>query len=66
MDKRKLMAIVIIVFGMMFTSGTFYLYQVVYVPNLLVGQEDTYLYLGNEAAFKSVQDSLFDNNLEFY
>ena len=57
------MAIIIIVFGMMFTSGTFYLYQVVYVPNLLVAQEDTYLYLGKEATFKSVQDSLFDNNL---
>lgn len=63
MDKRKLIAIIIIVFGMMLTSGTFYFYQVVYVPNLLVDKEDTYLYLGKDATFKSVQDSLFNNNL---
>lgn len=48
---------------MMLTSGTFYFYQVVYVPNLLVDKEDTYLYLGKDATFKSVQDSLFNNNL---
>lgn len=63
MDKRKLIAIIIIVFGMMLTSGTFYFYQVVYVPNLLVDKEDTYLYLGKDATFKSLQDSLFNNNL---
>ena len=63
MDKRKLFAIIIVVFGVMFTSGTFYFYQVVYVSNLLVDKEDTYLYLGKDATFKSVQDSLFNNNL---
>jgi len=63
MDRRKLIAIIIVVFGVMFTSGTFYFYQVVYVSNLLVDQEDTYLYLGKEATFKSVQDSLYNNNL---
>lgn len=63
MDKRKLLAIIIVVFGVMFTSSTFYFYQVMYVSNLLVDQEDTYLYLGKEATFKSVQDSLYNNNI---
>jgi len=60
MRRRKFLAAFIIVFAVMLTSFSFYGYQIINVPNILVGMQDTYLYIPEGATFKSLQDSVYE------
>lgn len=60
MRNRKVVAVFIVVFGIGITSVTFYGYQVINAPNILVEKDDATLLIPLNATFKSVQDSLFD------
>lgn len=62
MKTKKIFLIFILVFSILLSSFSFYVYQVVKTPNLLVGKEDSYLLIPTGATFKSVQDSLYDKN----
>ncbi len=62
MKTKKIFFIFIIIFSILLTSFTFYIYQVIKTPNILVGKEDRYLLIPTDASFKNVQDSLFDKN----
>jgi UPF0755 protein len=63
MKKRKILAAFIITFAVMLSSVSFYTYQIVNVPNILVEGEDMYLFIPRNATFRSVQDSLFDKGI---
>lgn len=63
MKKRKLLAGFIITFAVILSSVSFYAYQIVNVPNILVDMNDSYLYIPGNASFKSVQDSLFKKRM---
>jgi UPF0755 protein len=60
MKSRKVFIIVILVFSILLTSFSFYIYQVIKTPNVLVERQDKYLYIPTGATFKSVQDSLYN------
>lgn len=62
MKTKKIFLIFILFFSILLSSFSFYVYQVVKTPNLLVGKEDSYLLIPTGATFKSVQDSLYDKN----
>jgi UPF0755 protein len=49
---------VIITIGMLFTSFSFYAYQLLFTPNLQLEKKETYLYIPTGATFKTVKDSL--------
>jgi UPF0755 protein len=59
MKSRKVLIIVILVFSVLLTSFSFYVYQIIKTPNILVERQDKYLYIPTGATFKNVQDSLY-------
>lgn len=60
MKKRKILVVVIVVFSIMLTSATFYIYQIFKTPNVLVDKADKYLLIPTGADFKEVQNILHD------
>ena len=60
MKSRKILIIVILVFSVLLTSFSFYVYQIIKTPNVLVERQDKYLYIPTGATFKTVQDSLYN------
>ncbi|MCH8515346.1 MAG: endolytic transglycosylase MltG [Cyclobacteriaceae bacterium] len=64
MQRKRIMVIVFLVVTIFLISFTFYVYQMIYTPNFLVGQDfDSHLLIPEEATFKQVQDSLYDGRL---
>jgi len=59
MKARKILVIVLIVFMVMFVSFSFYAYQIVYTPNLLIDQQDRDFYIYHGATFEDVRDALY-------
>jgi UPF0755 protein len=53
--KSPVKLFVFIVVSVLLISFTFYAYQICYTPNLLVGKEDRYIYIPNEATFDTLQ-----------
>ena len=62
MGKRKILVGFILVFTVTLSSFSFYFWQVVTSPNLLVDQESRYLYIPPGATFRDVQNILYDGN----
>lgn len=62
MKKRKGLVVFILVFSILLTSFSFYIYQVLKTPNILVERQDKYLTIPSNATFKNVQDSLYNGN----
>jgi len=60
--SRKFIIIGIVVFSVLLSSISFYVYQVLKTPNLLVEQPDRYFHIYPDATFKNVQDSLLAGN----
>ncbi len=60
--SRKFIIIGIVVFSVLLSSISFYIYQVLKTPNLLVEQPDRYFHIYPDATFKNVQDSLLAGN----
>lgn len=56
-NKRLILFLIISVLGISFT---FYAYQVVYTPNILVDQEDRLLIVNEGDTFKNIQDKLHE------
>lgn len=59
MDRKKIIAAGIVIFSVLLATFSFYGYQIVYAPNILVEQSPRYLYIPSNATFRSVQDSLY-------
>ena len=60
MNKRKILVGFILVFTVTLSSFSFYFWQVVTSPNILVDQESRYLYIRPDATFKDLQNLLYD------
>lgn len=60
--NKRWILIAISAFSMLVTSFSYYVYQMVYTDNVLVGAEEpVYLKIPRGATFESVSDSLFQN-----
>ncbi len=59
MKTRKIFVIVLVVLMIMFISFSFYAYQIVYTPNLLVDQEDREFYIYHGDTFEDVKEGLY-------
>ncbi|MGI9541846.1 MAG: endolytic transglycosylase MltG [Cyclobacteriaceae bacterium] len=59
MKGRKLLIVTIVIFSILLTTLSFYIYQIVKTPNILVEQDDRHLLIPNGATFDTVRDSLF-------
>jgi UPF0755 protein len=62
MGKRKILVGFILVFTVTLTSFSFYFWQVVTAPNILVDQQNRYFYIPPGATFKDVQNLLYNQN----
>jgi polyhydroxyalkanoate synthesis regulator phasin len=60
MGKRKILVGFILVFTVTLSSFSFYFWQVVSSPNILVDQENRYLYIPSNATFKDIQNILYN------
>lgn len=49
-----------LVLSILLITFTFYVYQILYTPNVLVGKEDQYIYIQNGADFEAVQKILHE------
>ena len=58
MKGRKVLILLIIIFSVLLSSFSFYVYQVIKSPNILVQQEDTYLHIYPGTTFDQLQDTL--------
>ncbi|GJM28776.1 MAG: aminodeoxychorismate lyase [Cyclobacteriaceae bacterium] len=63
MKGRKVLILAIIIFSVLLSSFSFYLYQIIKTPNILVQKEDTYLYIYPGTTFKQLQDSLYHKGI---
>ncbi|MFN3839162.1 MAG: endolytic transglycosylase MltG [Cyclobacteriaceae bacterium] len=57
-DARKLFAFLVL--SVLLITFTFYVYQICYTPNILVGKESQLLIIPNEATFETLQTLLHD------
>ena len=60
MKKRKILVLVIIVFSVFLTSFTFYAYQILYTPNVLVGTAERSLLIQPGETFSQLQKRLYN------
>ena len=58
--KSPIKLFVFILFSVLLISFTFYTYQICYTPNILVGKEDRYIYIPQDATFETVQRILHE------
>ena len=63
MKQRKILAVVLVVFTVLLTSFTFYGYQILYASNILVDEEDRYVYIYTEDTFKDIQNRFYEENI---
>lgn len=54
--------IIFLILSILLITFSFYIWQMVYTPNVLVGKEDRVLIIPNDATFKSVQKILHEGN----
>lgn len=62
MKGRKFTVIFLLVFTILLSSFSFYAYQVVYSPNILVDKEDAILIINSDESFKSLQNKLYEGD----
>ena len=60
MNRRKIFAVLIVVFSVALSSMAFYAYQVIKTPNLQVDKADIYFYVNKGDDFPIVQDKLHE------
>lgn len=63
MKNRRILAGLVIVFGVLFTSFTFYIYQVLFTPNVLVDKEDQLFPIYKGTTFEELQHQLYDQRI---
>ncbi len=61
MNKRKIFVLALVLLSVLFSSFSFYFYQVVNTPNILVNQPDRFLHIPSQSSFNTVQSILYDN-----
>jgi len=59
MKKRKVFAFFLVVGTVLMTTFSFYIYQIIRTPNILVDREDRILFIQTDADFRMVQDTMY-------
>jgi UPF0755 protein len=60
MKKRKILVVVVIVFSVLLTSFSFYAYQLLYTPNVLVEQQARSFIIRPGESFEQVRNHLYE------
>ena len=60
MKNKNFLAVGLIIGSMLVSSFSFYFWQVVYTPNILIDKEDLVFNIPSGSDFKYVQNSLYD------
>lgn len=60
MKKNKILIAGLVVFAVMFISFSFYVYQIIYTPNVLVATEDRSLFIKPGESFPQLQARLYN------
>jgi UPF0755 protein len=63
MKSKKIVAVVMIVFTIMLSSFSFYTYQILTTPNILVDKPDQYFAINKGTTFKQLQNQLYDERI---
>lgn len=63
MDRKMLVGTFMVVFTVMLSSFSFYIWQIIYSPNILVGKEDQYFAIYPDQDFKTVQNQLYESRI---
>lgn len=63
MKKKNLVAIVMVVSSVMLSSFSFYVYQMLFTPNIQVEKEDRYFAIYEGTTFKELQNELYNSRI---
>ena len=63
MKARKIVVILMVTFTVLLSSFSFYGYQILKAPNILVGKEGRTIVIPNDATFLDVQNLLYDQDI---
>lgn len=63
MKNKKILLAGLIIFSVLLTSITFYVWQILFTPNILVEQDDRPFIIYPGESFKSIQDRLYDERI---
>lgn len=63
MKNKKILLVGLVVFSVMLTSFTFYAWQILFTPNILVDQEARAFTIRPGESFKSIQNRLYDERI---
>ncbi len=63
MRRKNLIAIFLVVFTMMLSSFAFYVYQILYTPNILIEKEDRLFSIPKESTFSGVRKKLYEEGI---
>lgn len=63
MKNKKIFMVALIVFSVLLTSFTFYAWQILFTPNILVEQESRAFTIRPGESFKNVQDRLYEERI---
>ena len=63
MKKKKVFVVILVVSTVLLTTFSFYGYQVIRSPNILVDKADEILYIHEEANFDDVRRDLYDQDI---
>ncbi|MEQ8905484.1 endolytic transglycosylase MltG [Ekhidna sp.] len=63
MRKKYILGVFLVVFTMMLSSFSFYTYQILYTPNVLIEQDDRYFAIPKGTTFKQLQNKLAEERI---
>lgn len=63
MLKKRILAIALVTFSVVLTSTSFYIWQVVYTPNVLVDQDDRVISIYPGTSFEDIQDLFYEERI---
>lgn len=63
MKKKQLIAGFMIVFAVMLSSFSFYGYQILFTPNILVDQDERFVAIYDGTTFKELQNQLYEEHI---
>lgn len=63
MKKNQILAAAVIVFSVLLSSFAFYIYQILFTPNILLEQEDRLFPIYKGTTFKELQDRLYSEHV---
>ena len=63
MSKRNIFVAFLVVFSVTLSSFSFYIYQVIHSPNILIDKESRFFYIPTGSTFRDVQNALYNQNI---